>query len=143
MGTDPAKDQFFCGEGYGSETRRARLRFKHRTGLMSGAAGAHQNLQLIVIAPLAFCLRQDSNLLYRRPDFRLYTYENLDSKLLNEAFFHRPIVERKWLSPIAPRVVSSTTWAEVALTATWDVPWRSPQGNHPGRIGRIRRDLRP
>jgi hypothetical protein len=65
------------------------LRFKRRTGLMWRAAGAHQGLQLIVIAPLAYRLRQGSKLLYRDPAFLICTEENLDPRLLIETYFQR------------------------------------------------------
>ena len=69
------------------------LRFKRRTGLMWRAAGAHQTLQLIVIAPLAYRLRQGSKLLYRRPAFLICTDENLDPQRLIETYFHRWDIE--------------------------------------------------
>ena len=69
------------------------LRFKRRTGLMWRAAGAHQTLQLIVIAPLAYRLRQGSKLLYRRPAFLVCTDENLDPQLVIETYFHRWDIE--------------------------------------------------
>jgi hypothetical protein len=69
------------------------LRFKRRTGLMWRTAGAHQTLQLIVIAPLAYRLRQGSKLLYRRPAFLLCTDENLDPQLVIETYFHRWDIE--------------------------------------------------
>ena len=65
------------------------LRFKRRTGLMWRAAGAHQILQLIVIAPLAYRLRRGSKLLYRRPAFLLCTDENLDPQLVIQTYFQR------------------------------------------------------
>ena len=45
------------------------LRYKRRTGLMWRPAGADQVLQLIVIAPLAYRLRQGSKLLIASPPF--------------------------------------------------------------------------
>lgn len=69
------------------------LRFKRRTELMWRAAGAHQLLQLILIAPLAYRLRQGSKLLYRRPTFLLCTDQNLDPQLLIETYFHRWDIE--------------------------------------------------
>ncbi len=47
-------------------------------------AGTHQVLQLIVIAPLAYRLRQGSKLLYRKPAFLLCTDENLDPQVVIE-----------------------------------------------------------
>jgi len=69
------------------------LRFKRRTGIMWRAAGAHQVLQLIVIAPLGYRLRKGSKLLYRRPAFLLCTDENLDPQLVIESYFHRWDIE--------------------------------------------------
>jgi hypothetical protein len=69
------------------------LRFKRRTGLMWRAAGAHSTLQLIVIAPLGYRLRQGSKLLYRRPAFLLCTDQNLDPQLIIETYFHRWDIE--------------------------------------------------
>ena len=57
------------------------------------AAGAHQVLQLIVIAPLAYRLRQGSKLLYRRPAFLICTDENLDPQLVIATYFHRGDIE--------------------------------------------------
>lgn len=69
------------------------LRFKRRTGLMWRAAGAHQVLQLIVIAPLAYRLRRGSKLLYRQPAFLLCTDEKLHPQLLIETYFQRWDIE--------------------------------------------------
>jgi len=69
------------------------LHFKRRTGLMWRAAGAHQILQLIVIAPLGYRLRKGSKLLYRRPAFLVCTDENLDPQLIIETYFHRWDIE--------------------------------------------------
>jgi len=65
------------------------LRFKRRTGRMWRAAGASQVLQLIVIAPLAYRLRQGSKLLYRRPAFLICTDENLDPQVVIETYIAR------------------------------------------------------
>ena len=65
------------------------LRYKRRTGLLWRAAGAHQVLQLIVIAPLAYRLRKGSKLLYRQPAFLICTDENLDPQLLIETYIAR------------------------------------------------------
>jgi hypothetical protein len=69
--------------------RTHQLRYKRRTGLMWRAAGAHQVLQLIVIAPLAYRLRQGSKLLYRQPAFLICTDENLDPQLVIETYIAR------------------------------------------------------
>ncbi len=53
------------------------------------AAGAHQLLQLIVIAPLAYRPRQGSKLLYRQPAFLICTDENLDPQLVIETYIAR------------------------------------------------------
>jgi len=65
------------------------LRYKRRTGLMWRPAGAHQVLQLIVIAPLAYRLRKGSKLLYRQPAFLLCTDENLDPQVVIETYIAR------------------------------------------------------
>lgn len=69
------------------------LHFKRRTGLMWRAAGARQVLQLIVIAPLAYRLRQGSRLLYRDPAFLICTDEKLDPRLIIETYFQRGDIE--------------------------------------------------
>jgi hypothetical protein len=69
------------------------LRFKRRTGLMWRPAGARQFLQLVVIAPLAYRLRQGSKLLYRQPAFLICTDENLDPQLLIATYFQRWEIE--------------------------------------------------
>jgi len=65
------------------------LRYKRRTGLMWRPAGAHQVLQLTVIAPLAYRLRKGSKLLYRQPAFLICTDENLDPQLIIETYIAR------------------------------------------------------
>jgi Transposase DDE domain len=65
------------------------LRLKRRTGLMWRAAGVHQGLQLIVLAPLAYRLRKGSKLLYRRPAFLLCTDEALDPQVVIETYIAR------------------------------------------------------
>jgi len=65
------------------------LRYKRRTGLMWRAAGAHQVLQLIVIAPLAYRLRKGSKLLYRQPAFLLCTDPDLDPQGVIESYVQR------------------------------------------------------
>ncbi len=69
------------------------LRFKRRTGLMWRPAGAHQVVQLVVIAPLAYRLRKGSKLLYRDPAFLLCTDEQLDPRLVIETYFQRWDIE--------------------------------------------------
>jgi len=65
------------------------LRYKRRTGLMWRPAGAHQVLQLIVIAPLAYRLRKGSKLLYRQPAFLVCTDENLAPQVVIETYIAR------------------------------------------------------
>jgi len=65
------------------------LRYKRRTGLMWRTAGAHQVLQLIVIAPLAYRLRKGSKLLYRQPAFLICTDESLNPQVLIETYIAR------------------------------------------------------
>ena len=69
------------------------VRFKRRTRLMWRPAGAHQILQLIVIAPLAYRLRKGSKLLYRDPAFLICTDAQLDPRLLIETYFQRWDIE--------------------------------------------------
>jgi hypothetical protein len=69
------------------------LRFKRRTGLMWRAAGAHQVLQLIVIAPLGYRLRKSSKLLYRDPAYLICTDEKLDPQVIIETYFQRWDIE--------------------------------------------------
>jgi hypothetical protein len=70
-----------------------RLRFKRRTGLRGRAAGAQQVLQLIVLAPLAYRLRQGSKLLYRKPAFLLGTDPNRDAPIVIETYVQRGDIE--------------------------------------------------
>jgi hypothetical protein len=65
------------------------LRYKRRTGLMWRAAGAHQVLQLLVIAPLAYRLRQGSKLLYRQPAFLICTDPQLDPQTIIQTYVAR------------------------------------------------------
>lgn len=65
------------------------LRFKRRTDLLWRAAGVGHPLQLVVIAPLGYRLRQGSKLLYRQPAFLLCTDPHLDPQRLIETYRHR------------------------------------------------------
>ena len=56
-------------------------------------AGAHQVVQLIVIAPLAYRLRQGSRLLYRHPAFLICTDAKLDPRRVIETYFQRWDIE--------------------------------------------------
>lgn len=69
------------------------LRFKRRQNLMWRTAGAHQVLQLIVIAPLAYRPRKGSKLLYRDPAYLICTDPELDPRQIIEAYFQRWDIE--------------------------------------------------
>jgi hypothetical protein len=56
-------------------------------------AGVAQNLQLIVIAPLAYRLRKGSRLLYRNPAFRICTDPAMEPRQIIEAYFQRWDIE--------------------------------------------------
>lgn len=65
------------------------LRYKRRSGLMWRAAGARLTLQLVVIAPQGYRLRQGSKLLYRQPAFLVCTDPDLDPQVLIETYLQR------------------------------------------------------
>jgi len=69
------------------------LRYKRRTGLMWRPAGAHQILQLLVIAPVPYRLRQGSKLLYRQPAFLICTDPDLEPRLVIETYIRRWDIE--------------------------------------------------
>ena len=69
------------------------LRYKLILNLMWRTAGAHQILQLVVIAPLAYRLRKGSKLLYRDPAFLICTDPALDPRQIIEAYFQRWDIE--------------------------------------------------
>lgn len=69
------------------------LRFKLLQNVMWRAAGAHQILQLIVIAPLAYRLRKGSKLLYRHPAFLICTDPAMAVREVIEAYFQRWDIE--------------------------------------------------
>jgi hypothetical protein len=69
------------------------LRYKRLSNLMWRAAGVQQLLQLIVIAPLAYRLRNGSKLLYRDPAFLICTDPVLDPREIIEAYFQRWDIE--------------------------------------------------
>jgi hypothetical protein len=69
------------------------LRYKRLSNLMWRAAGVHQLLQLIVIAPLAYRLRKGSKLLYRDPAFLICTDPVLDPRHVIETYFQRWDIE--------------------------------------------------
>jgi hypothetical protein len=69
------------------------LRYKHRRNMMWRTAGAHQFLQLVVIAPLAYRPRKGSKLLYRDPAYLICTDTELDPRQIIEAYFQRWDIE--------------------------------------------------
>lgn len=69
------------------------LRFKRGQNLMWRAAGAQQRFQLIVLAPLAYRLRQGSKLIYRDPAYLLCTDPTLDPRQVIESYFQRWDIE--------------------------------------------------
>jgi hypothetical protein len=69
------------------------LRFKRLQHVMWRAAGAHQILQLIVIAPLAYRLRKGSKLLYRHPAFLICSDPAMPVAEIIEAYFQRWDIE--------------------------------------------------
>jgi len=69
------------------------LRFKCLQNVMWRAAGAHQTLQLIVIAPLAYRLRNGSRLLYRHPAFLICTDPAMAPRDIIETYFQRWDIE--------------------------------------------------
>lgn len=84
--TDPSAWETFAFTHHGLSHQ---LRFKRRTGLMWRTAGARQRLQLIVIAPLAYRLRQSSRLLYRHPAFLICTDASLDPQVIIQTYIQR------------------------------------------------------
>jgi hypothetical protein len=56
-------------------------------------AGAQQVLQLLILAPLAYRLRQGSKLLYREPGYLICTDPELDPRQMIEAYFQRWDIE--------------------------------------------------
>jgi hypothetical protein len=69
------------------------LRFKRRQNMMWRTTGVGQILQLIVIAPLAYRLRNGSKLLYRHPAFLICTDPGLEPRQVIEAYFQRWDIE--------------------------------------------------
>jgi hypothetical protein len=69
------------------------LRFKCLQNVLWRTAGATQQLQLVVLAPLAYRLRKSSKLLYRDPAFLICTDPTLDPRQLIPAFLARWDIE--------------------------------------------------
>lgn len=69
------------------------LRYKLRPKMMWRTAGAHQTLQLVIIAPLAYRPRKGSKLLYRDPAYLICTDPELDPRQIIEAYFQRWDIE--------------------------------------------------
>ena len=65
------------------------LRVKRLQPILWRTAGLHHTLQLIVIAPLAYRLRQGSKLLYRQPAFLICTNPQLDLTAVVQGYIHR------------------------------------------------------
>jgi hypothetical protein len=56
-------------------------------------SGGTQNLQLLVIAPLGYCLRNGSKLLYRQPAFLICTDPQLAPQLVLQSYLWRWDIE--------------------------------------------------
>jgi hypothetical protein len=69
------------------------LRYKRRQNMMWRTAGVQQILQLVVIAPLAYRLRQGSKLLYRDPGYLICTDPQLEARQIIEAYLQRWDIE--------------------------------------------------
>ncbi len=69
------------------------LRFKRQTNLLWRSTGTQQPLQLLVIAPLHYRLRQGSKLLYRDPVFLLCTDPQLTPSKIIATYFQRWDIE--------------------------------------------------
>lgn len=65
------------------------MRIKCVRNLLWRTAGLDHNLQLVVIAPLRYRLRQGSKLLYRQPAFLIGTDPELDLRSLVQGFVQR------------------------------------------------------
>lgn len=69
------------------------VRIKYLRPLLWRTAGLMHTLQLVVIAPLSYRLRQGSKLLYRRPAFLICTDPELDLRSLVQGFVQRWDIE--------------------------------------------------
>jgi hypothetical protein len=69
------------------------LRYKRRQNIMWRTAGVEQILQLVIIAPLAYRLRQGSKLLYRDPAYLICTDPELEPRQIIETYFQRWDIE--------------------------------------------------
>jgi hypothetical protein len=65
------------------------VRIKCKRNLLWRTAGLDHTLQLVVIAPLSYRLRQGSKLLYRQPAFLICTDPELDLRSLVQGFVQR------------------------------------------------------
>jgi hypothetical protein len=65
------------------------LRVKRLTPVLWRTAGLHHTLQLVVIAPLGYRLRQHSKLLYRQPAFLICTDPALDLRAVVHSYVQR------------------------------------------------------
>jgi hypothetical protein len=73
--------------------QRCPFRVKSLGPLRALQAGASQNLQLLVIAPLGYRLRKGSKLLYRQPAFLICTDPTLDIHSLLQSYLWRWDIE--------------------------------------------------
>lgn len=69
------------------------MRVKRLGPVLWRVAGLAHSLQLVVIAPLSYRLRQNSKLLYRRPAFLICTDPNLDLRTLVQEYVRRCDIE--------------------------------------------------
>jgi hypothetical protein len=69
------------------------LRYKRCQNVMWRTAGAHQTLQLIVVAPLAYRLRKGSHLIYREPAYLICTDAKMDPPEIIETYLQRWDIE--------------------------------------------------
>jgi hypothetical protein len=69
------------------------LRYKRCRNVMWRTAGAHQILQLIVIAPLAYRLRKGSHLIYREPAYLICTDSQMEPREVIETYLQRWDIE--------------------------------------------------
>jgi hypothetical protein len=65
------------------------MRIKYLRKILWRTAGLQHTLQLVVIAPLSYRLRQGSKLLYRQPAFLICTDPELDLRALVQGFVQR------------------------------------------------------
>jgi hypothetical protein len=69
------------------------MRVKRLQPLLWRTAGLHHTLQLVVIAPLGYRLRQNSKLLYRQPAFLICTDPTMDLRAVVQGYIQRWDIE--------------------------------------------------